>query len=736
MNDADSSPSVTFPAREFVLGIEWRSKRFVKHDPDRGFFLTDTFRSPPSPSSSPATHLKPTKVGFCVPEDEDESSEDCSREPSVQIVEVGRQTFSVPDPPSSDDFSDSDTDSVKDLPTAGNSSTSTTPDHLVEPGGEERVTYTTHTKEDTLSNHKTLKIACLLTNDGDQAERGAGTSSFNPIELDDEIARLRESAMVEIEDNRPELLPSKPAMFTDKQAEVAPTQALSHLHQPQPLLHTEHKTDEGEDTGHDVIPESDTDDFRNNLFDEVDEDELYQLTEPYVDGQQPYTDIQGVRVHKMVKFLEPDYHSEDSEDDENEDEDEDEDDCLTFFNSDYEERQAFLAEGTTNNSTTESSSQSSLQLGTEQIDQVPLVMVEDSQLHGQMPTRISTAGLINVGTVPELTNIDYRAPSPSDAALAKKPSFPRIRLSSGENIMRPCAAAQMSIPQSVYDKGHLAGPQAPSEFQLPRDLFDNSAVVQRLTRCQDYRGQESIFDDADHFPRYKVGPFSSRPATCSTLPSLMAACEQSRSNDLRMQQHLRSAASRAKACSTSSKDFVSVRGADSITEQRNKSQRPVGPSPALSIKDLVDDNHNEVSSSSRGLKRKAAEITQIYETIASPEKASTQQTILTQASLTTSQESILHDAQPRNTQASSPQNTILQFYDSIPEKPEPSTVGTDEEPMRKKIKTAANRPGRFGAFISGFVVGGLSLAGAFAAIVATVPNSVREEAWREFGYTG
>lgn len=36
MNNADSSPSVTFPAREFVLGIEWQSKRFVDNDLDRG----------------------------------------------------------------------------------------------------------------------------------------------------------------------------------------------------------------------------------------------------------------------------------------------------------------------------------------------------------------------------------------------------------------------------------------------------------------------------------------------------------------------------------------------------------------------------------------------------------------------------------------------------------------------------------------------------------------------------
>lgn len=631
-------------------------------------------------------------------------------------------------------MSDSDADSVKELPTAGSSSKSTTPDHLVGPRGKDQVIQTTHAKEDTLSSHKTLKIPCLLTNGGDHEERAAGTSSFNPIELDDEIARLRESAMVEIEDDALELLPIKATIFTQDPAEVAPTPVLDHLHQPQPSLHTEHEFDDGEDTEHDVIPDSDMDDFRNKPFDEVDEEELYKLTELHVDGQQRYTDIQGVRGHKMVKFLEQEYHSEGSEDEGNEDEDED--DYPTIFNSNYEEGQTFLAQGTSNNSTTKSDSQTSLQVGSEQIDQVPLVMVEDSQLHGQMPTRISTAGLINVGTVPEFTNIDYRAPSPSDAALAKKPSFPRIRLSSDENFMRPCAASQISIPQSVYDIGHPAGPQPPSEFELPRDLFDNSDVVHNITSSQDYRGQESIFDESDHFPRYQVGPFSSRLTTYSTLPSLVAACEQSRSNDLRVQQYLSPAACRAKACSTTSRDFVSVRGADFIAAQVNNSQRPVGPSPALSIRDLVDDNHNEVSSVSRGLKRKAAEMARNEEFIASPEKELMQRTIISQASLTASQESVLHDAQPRSTQASSHQDTVLQFRDGIPDKPESSTVGTDEEPARKRIKTAAKRPGWFGAFISGFVVGGLSLAGAFAAIVATVPSSVREEAWHEFGYTG
>ena len=532
--------------------------------------------------------------------------------------------------------------------------------------------------------------------------------------------------MIEIKDDGPEVRSSKPAICADVQAEDAPTSSLSHVQQQQLSLHMEHSVDAGEDTGHNVIPDSDMDDFENNLFDEVDEDELYQLTEPHEEGQPFYTDVGGVRVYKMVRFLEQDYDSEDSDDDDNEDEDE----------ADYEEGQTFLAEETTNNSNTTSNSHGSFQLGTEQIDPEPLVMVEDSQLHAQMPPRISTAGSINVGNLPAFMNIDRRAPSPSDAALARKPPFPRIRLCTGEDPLHSRATTQMSVPQSIYDRGYPVGPHTPSGFAIRRDLLDNSNGVHDFTGFEDFRGQESIFDDSDHFPRYKVGPFSSRPERCSTLPSLVTACEQSRSNDLRVQQYLGPAASSVKASSISGKDYVPARGPGYIAEQMNKSQRPVGPSPALSIKDLVDDNHNEFPSTSRGLKRKAAEIALDDEITALPEEELMQHTILTQTSLTTSQESFLHDAQPRNTQASSLQDAVLQFCDVIPDKPESSTIANHEEPTRKKIKTAAKRTGRFGAFISGFVVGGLSLAGAFAALVATAPNSVREETWREFGYTG
>lgn len=627
---------------------------------------------------------------------------------------------------------DSDDDSVEVLPAAGGFSIFTTPDIAAGSGGKGQGPQANHSTEDGLSNHKNLKISCLLTNDDDQIEKEAGTSPLNPIELDKEIARVRRDAMVEIEDDGPEILSSKAAVAPIPP--LAPTLSLGHLQQWHLRLHTEHNVDTGEGNGHDVIPDSDMDDFENNLFDEVDDDELYQLTEPHVDGRPPHSEIEHVRAKEMVKFIQQGFDSEDSDDDENEDEDED--DCLNHFNADFEDGQTFLTEGTTNNSSTSSNPQNSFQPDTKQADQEPLVTIEDSQLHVQLPPRISTAAPISVGYPPACMNIDRRAPSPSDAALAKKPPFPRISLSTGENPMHPRAVTQMSVPQSSYDKGYPAGPGVPSDFPLRREFLDNSNAVHNFSNFEDYRGQESIFDDSDHFPRYKVGPFSSRPERCSTLPSLVAACEQSMSNDLRVQQYLGPAASRAKASSVSSKDYVQIRGAGCITEQLKRLQPPVGPSPALSIKDLVDDNHNELPSPLRGLKRKAAEIALDDEITASPEQELMQQTILAQPPLTTSQESFLHDAQPRNTQASSLQDNILQFCNVSPDEPESRTIGSREGPARKKIKTAAKRPGRIGAFISGFVVGGLSLAGAFAALIATIPNSVREETWRELSYSG
>ena len=697
--------------------------------------LTCILRSPPTPSSSPLKEQKTTSIGFSVPEEESEASEDRSREPSVQIVDVGRRTFSIPDSPSSDEGFDSDDDSVEELSAADKSSTFTTPDHHAGSAGKGRGSQTTHNLEDGLLSHKTLKIACLLTNDNDQTKRAAGTSHFNPIELDNERARRQEEVMVEIDDDGPEVLPSKPAIFADGQAEVIPRMTFGHNGEPQLSLHVEHTVDAGDDSGDDVIPDSD---IEHGLFDE---DELYQLTEPQLNDQQHHALFGGVRVHKMVKFLDQDFDSEDSDDDDNEDEDED--DFLTHFNSDYQERTASLAEKTTSNPTTTSNSHDSFQLGTEQVDQEPLVLVEDSQLRGQMPPRISSSGVaINVEAFPAFLNNDHRAPSPSDAALVKKPSFSNRRLSLSDDIVHVPATSQMNTPKSTSGSGtgYLAGRPAPSGFGAPHplrfDFLHNSNSTHGFANFDDTRGHESMFDDSDFWPRYKIGPFSSGPERCSALPSLLAACEQSKSNDLHVHQYLGPSASEAMESSTSSKDCIPARGAGDIDHQMYNAQRLVGPSPALSIKELVDDNHSELPSTSRCLKRKAEEITPDDEAMAPPPNQWTQPPIQLSQTAGISQESFLHDAQPRDIQASIPHDTVLQFGDRILDNSEPSTVSNNEEPARKKIKRAAKRPGRFGTFISGFVIGGLSLAGAFAAVVATVPNSVREEAWREFGYNG
>ena len=55
------------------------------------------------------------------------------------------------------------------------------------------------------------------------------------------------------------------------------------------------------------------------------------------------------------------------------------------------------------------------------------------------------------------------------------------------------------------------------------------------------------------------------------------------------------------------------------------------------------------------------------------------------------------------------------------------TVAT-EGPARKKARMSTPTSGGIGKFVSGVAVG---LAGAFAAFVATIPASVREEALRE-----
>ena len=90
----------------------------------------------------------------------------------------------------------------------------------------------------------------------------------------------------------------------------------------------------------------------------------------------------------------------------------------------------------------------------------------------------------------------------------------------------------------------------------------------------------------------------------------------------------------------------------------------------------------------------------------------------------------VQDAQPRTGLMASGSfaDTFLQSTASSGDE----VADEDRQPAKKKVKTSSKSPGRLGAFVSGMLIGSLSLAGAFAAFVATIPDSVKDEVRLEF----
>lgn len=139
------------------------------------------------------------------------------------------------------------------------------------------------------------------------------------------------------------------------------------------------------------------------------------------------------------------------------------------------------------------------------------------------------------------------------------------------------------------------------------------------------------------------------------------------------------------------------------------------PSSRLNISDIV---HPPLESS-RNLKRKADEM--------SVDDAEVVPCVLPSES---SQE-VLTDAQPRDV-TSADEAILIEESSNIPVNggisvQRPSVSGSPEPP-RKKVKTSVSTAIGIGKFVSGVCFG---VAGVFAAFIATIPLSVREEAMQE-----
>ena len=359
------------------------------------------------------------------------------------------------------------------------------------------------------------------------------------------------------------------------------------------------------------------------------------------------------------------------------------------------------------------------------------IMVEDSQLPDTMLPKTSFSGPMDVNneTLNSWLRSAPRAPSPSDAALK----------SIGRTFFTDNFGEQSSKGSKIYPPFL---PDCVGYTQGVRYEFgssNNSAGAPAYNSAQD-----SFFDNVDRvYPRYDDGPF----AIPSKYDAQLAYTEPRQDYNLsnRLSHHIESVDSydvTAHHCPAycnpsgrSEQASLVLPHRDELVEDKGKAQQhqPVlGPSEhklsKLPISDIVNDAPNQSDTSARSLKRKADEMTN---------NDAAESTMLgrsqAQSIPNLSQESALPDAQPReNLPVTCEQLSQGLMIQSTPKIIPHGISNSVKGPARKKARTSPRRSGRVGAFVSGVLVGGLSLAGAFAAFVATIPDSVKDEVRKEF----
>ena len=440
----------------------------------------------------------------------------------------------------------------------------------------------------------------------------------------------------------------------------------------------------------------------------------------------------------------------------------------------------------------------------ETIAQDTHILIEDSQFRDRLHTRSNIADIldVNAATLDE-PNKDKavsetqcnkpapRAPSPSDAALARPP----------QATPQPINEAKSDQMCSTFNKAPIASPWCrhknhgdkdgeASSMQWARHNNNGhrdaeSTPLQWIPPWEDTTTRTQAFMDAnlncvmtemdDHsLPRYDDGPFSGwgyptipeNPYNSSHYPhgiqsqqSISCRISSDTNSGLNNLAIPRGAALQLTQASSASMEMEEA----SVLEQMAEYGRdygeirvPCDPSyskPAkLPISDIV--NQSSDSGRDRPLKRKADDMAADgMEDVARPE-----QSLLIAAAVHDSEDYPLPDAQPRedltmpdNTlqetvhqaelirkvsatpslHAAMPYNTLqetAQEAESIAKAP---TASSSDEPPRKKAKTSRGSSRPVKAFVSGVVVGCLSLVGACAAFLATIPENIREEALRE-----
>lgn len=381
------------------------------------------------------------------------------------------------------------------------------------------------------------------------------------------------------------------------------------------------------------------------------------------------------------------------------------------------------------------------------------VLIEDSQLRDHSHRRSSIGEILDVGSeaiaetnegkaVPEQpwTQLAPRAPSPSDAALARPPHTASQHSGAAtSNEMFDHFPVLSGV--SPWHRLSIYGPKSTESGSLPwmTPYTDDSHTTAPMTNNNTF-----VYPDLDAMdralPRYDDGPFSgwpydaipSNPYSTTRYGDSRTYCIPPHSSTHNQAVHVtdnnlvvNNPPSPRVFRHESAQSFRASMDS-SLLSQRKKLHETSSVKPAkLPISDIV--NQASDNNMDRSLKRKADEISSDeVEDLVLPEQV--RQVAVTMQG---SQDTLFPDAQPRDDVAM-PDNTL---HDTLQEPElsvrESDTTSATDGPPSKRAKTSrgASRPVR--AFVSGVLVGCLSLAGACAAFIATIPENVRDEALRE-----
>ena len=362
-------------------------------------------------------------------------------------------------------------------------------------------------------------------------------------------------------------------------------------------------------------------------------------------------------------------------------------------------------------------------------NQPPRIEVEDSQLTSAPPARNPFAAISGAASdklQPPTEKPIQRAPSPSDAALARPIPIPSHKY--------PPAPVQShaSLPQSQASS--LPWSQSRATAYREGTTINETPTgwtgfaPSPITGTVGMYTQENCFGEIDRgFPRYDYGSFASwnrYDAASRTSHSL----ENSNAHTYYPRDDFQPAANpypqpyEQPYWYTEQPAKLAMQAAQNMpVPEKNESK-----TSKLPISDIVNDSGNSMQSVSRGLKRKAEEMV----SLGAADEPNDHQEIENTSTSQDTQESALPDAQPRE--------DIVASETALPEVLEPIADTTSSAPSteqgrftRKRVKLSSNSSRPVRAFVSGVLVGCITLAGACAAFIATIPDAVREEAVHE-----